>query len=125
MRSYGHGIIIGHCVFWGKVAGNGHFRKQWGVDALYGLVEVRGRECEGSYRARHYHRALCVLGSNGEWMFREKQWGKGILKKNNGERASWRAQVRWLGEEGHGHGISQGVGRLVGPRRGDWVRGNL
>jgi hypothetical protein len=74
--SYGHGIIIGHCVFWGKAVGNGHFRKRWGVDALYGLVECAS---VGKLWARHYHRALCVLeeqwgvdvsgGSSGEWAF--------------------------------------------------------
>jgi len=62
-----------------------------GSGCLYGLVECAG--CVEAMGAA-YHRALYVLGSNGEWMFRGKQWGKGILKKNNGERASWRAQVR-------------------------------
>jgi hypothetical protein len=43
----------------------------------------------------------------GNGHFEEKQWGKGVLE-GPGEVTG--------GEEGHGHGISQGVGRLVGPR---------
>ena len=104
----------------------GIFRKQWGVDALYGLVECASvGEAMGTALSQGI---VCLGKCNGEWMFRGKQWGMGILKKNNGERASWRAQVRWWGEEGHRHGIPQGVGRLVRPSsvgagvRKSWAR---